>query len=177
MSHSPALRQPPNVTGKFARAGQQLVDLVRFAQELRLLADPSVAAVLVYQAPQAAPRSVVATSQRLDQGHTVALGAWLGSVHVTQTLKVPTELRRILCCFKALAVPIATPGECFGVVVVPTLERSDTLQRQITSQACDFALQLEAAERTRILERLRIDELTVAQTHLTSLPANGLKYA
>jgi hypothetical protein len=159
------------------QGADQVPDIQELGQRVRVFADPQLAAVLIHAAPYAAPRSVVVAPQRVDVSHTAELSAWLSTVSATQVVEVPTVLRRVLCCFKAWVCPIATPGDAFGVMALPVLARSDSVQRSLASLACDFALRLDAYERCRVLERLRVEELVGGQTQLTSLPANGLKYA
>lgn len=169
--------RPPCNSGVIRVARALPADWVELAQQLRTLAEPAVAAVLLFAAPYASPQSVIASATRVELGHTESLGAWFGVPETAQRTPVPAELRRVLSCFTAWTVPIATPGGCYGAVALPTLDLSLGQQRRVASLVCDFALRYERAERSRILERLRIEEVTAGHPRLTSVPANAMKSA
>jgi hypothetical protein len=169
--------RPLDTSGVFRSPRVGLVaDWVQLAQELRTLTDPAVAAVLLFPRPDSSALSAVASASRVEQGHTRALSLWLENTEDPST-NVPPELRRVLSCFKVWLLPIATPGACYGMVALPALNGSETQQRRVASVVCDFALRLEGAERTRVLKRLHSEELMAGHIRLTSMPANGLKYA
>jgi hypothetical protein len=170
--------RPPSTSGVIRVARTALpADWVELAQQLRMLADPAVAAVLLFAAPFSSQQSVVASATRLELNHTEGLSEWFGVPEAAQRTRVPAELRRVLSCFTAWTLPIATPGGCYGAVALPTLDLSFVQQRRVARLVCDFALRFERAERCRILERLRIEEVTASHPRLTSVPANAVKFA
>ncbi|MEN9577831.1 MAG: hypothetical protein RJA70_840 [Pseudomonadota bacterium] len=108
-------------------------------------------------------RSSVALSQevgdhRWDASMDLTLLAWLSPVQSAELLRVPSCLRESLG-LEALAIPIASPFERFGVLVVSQSVRPVRSSPALESVASDLALQLESQHRKLTLARLKATTL------------------
>ncbi len=85
----------------------------------------------------------------------VGLFGWLGSVDSARMLNVPPALRRQLSAFRALAVPIASVFEQFGVVATTHVPGQEPSPESLEKIATDLALRLERKRHRALLEQLR----------------------
>lgn len=126
-------------------------ELARAAQELVGL---GTAAVLVLPTCSSPAQSAVATAAQVDVGMTSPLLDWLGTARQPGVIAVPHHLRRLMRCFRAVLVPVASPVMQLGSLVVPAPVDSPELARDLEGLAIDYALRLDVNQRRQILERL-----------------------
>lgn len=91
---------------------------------------------------------------RWDASADQSLVEWLSQVYSTKYLDVPECLRKSLS-FRALAVPIASPFERFGVLVASQSPAPQAIASALEAAAGDFALQLETQYRKLAIRTLR----------------------
>lgn len=118
------------------------------AQEL---VDQNTAAVLLLPTCATPARSAVAAGAQLELGVTNQLLDWLAEHRQTGVFSVPQTLRRVLRSFRVMTLPVATPVLHLGTLVVPAPVNPQETTRVLEGLTTDFALRLDAWQRTEIL--------------------------
>jgi hypothetical protein len=124
-------------------------ELAKAAQEF---IEQRTAAVLLLPTCSSPARSAVAAASQLELALTNTLVDWLGSMRQSSVVAVPQHLRRVLRCFRAVVLPVATPVLHLGSLVVPAPVNLHETTRVLESLTADFALRLDANQRREILE-------------------------
>lgn len=122
------------------------------AKAAQAFVEQGTAAVLLLPTCSTPARSAVASASQCDLSMTNALMDWLESMRQPSVIAVPQALRRLLRCFRAVMLPVATPVLHLGSLVVPAPVNLHETTRVLESLTADFALRLEANQRVDILE-------------------------
>lgn len=145
-------------TGVFSVSGLAAVLPEQLACDVQALVDSKVAGVLLLATVATPSRSAVASNAQLELGMTLPLQEWLFEARQTAVLEVPVALRRVLRCFRALVLPVASPVLHLGHVVIPDPVQARSTSRLLESLTADFALRLETWQRHELLSYLAGDE-------------------
>ncbi len=165
---SPLSHPPDPTSGIFVKAKpagrpSDAPDPIALADEARAATGLPMAAVLVFEGPSLASRSVLATPGRLRVEPGTDWLAWLSRVSEAGTVLVPRKMVARVKTFAVVAVPIATPILRAGVLAVPAMPDVARQCRLLETLATDFAMRAETANRKVQLDALELaDEFDVA---------------
>ncbi len=145
-------------TGVYRVGSRAVVLPEQLACSVQELVDSRIAGVLLLPTMATTARSAVAYSSQLELGLTAPLLEWLSETRPPTVVEVPLAFRRMLRCFRALALPIATPVLHLGSVVIPDPVHARATSRLLERLTADFALRLETWQRQEVLAYLASDD-------------------
>jgi hypothetical protein len=126
------------------------------AEEARWLAEPPVAIVAAVPWRGGPGRGLIVSADRVHGGDADLIQEWLGAVDRSQPMVVPSALRVRFGSFRALAVPMRTPGLTVGAIALPLRPGWGPIARELENLGSDFALRFEAADRRAQITLLRV---------------------
>lgn len=139
-----------------AREPSRAPDPIALAEEAKTITGLPIAAVLTFETPSVASRSVLATPGRLRVEPGFELLRWLARVSEPRTVRVPKAAVARMKTFAVVAVPMVTPILRAGVLAVPAMPDAARQIRRLESLATDFAMQAEISDRRSQLDALEL---------------------
>lgn len=130
-------------------------DPVELAEQVRWLADPAVAVVVLSENLTDIRRGVLVSCDEVREGMGFALRDWLERVDEICLLDVPYGIERHFQALRAIVVPMWTPAWKAGVIALPMVAgRWNQVATQLTHLGAEFALRLESCDRQAAIAEL-----------------------